>query len=95
MKVWLLKKDSMSGVLEYYKTAYSCEKVAKANAKDMKEEWVGWIPKEFECEKISKNRVIVDLKVYKLDEKDADEDIKIRALKKLTVKEKKVLGLIK
>ncbi len=94
MKAWLLRISSMGGGPKtYYEVAYSDEGVANRRAKDLGAEWKSYHPEQFDCEEINKSRVIVDSKVYQLDKKETLDDIRERAIKKLSGEEKKALGI--
>ena len=81
------------GGSDFIEDAYLSKEAAKLVCDDLKEEWVGFDPVKRTGEKISKNRIIVDGKVYNLLELDATAIHKERALKKLTKDERQALGV--
>jgi hypothetical protein len=111
MKVTLLRIDSMGGSGNEYPAtpvAYTDRETAAVVAERKNEEWTSYIPEEFEGEEIPGDRVIVNVpasrskeekkkvpRVFSLNRTEGAKAVLENALKKLTKREREVLGIEK
>lgn len=92
MDVWLIHKDGLSGT-ELLGPAFIDEVACRNFCKEHHSDFIDYIPVKKEAEEISKERVIVDLRVFPLDRTEGKTAIIRRALSKLTTEEIKALGI--
>jgi hypothetical protein len=93
MNVYALRKSSLgsdSGILHH--VVYTDRRVAKAKAEDMHEEFVSWEVVHRPARVISDDEVAIDRVLFTLHKTPAKEDLKQRALRKLSADERESLG---
>lgn len=100
MKITLLRIDSMGGGKDLFtEIAYLDRETAEVVAKQKNEEWTSYIPEDFNGEEIANDRIIVSLpnisgpRVFRLNRTEGAQAVLEGALKKLTDREREVLGL--
>ena len=92
MQIFLIKRTTMGGS-DFLQTAYTNSQTCQIACDERAAEWVSFTPFPIDGEVIQGDRVIVNGVVYYLDKTDANDSIKLRALKKLTEEERAVLGV--
>ncbi len=86
MKVYLIKASTLSGS-NFLETAYLDKATCELTCKEKNQEWIDHKSFETEGEKISNNRIIVDKKVYHLNQIEYFSALAKQIIKKLKPEE--------